>query len=292
MVTREWLSVINLRRLSCLGLLLSVLSACTFGFTYRQLDWLIPWHLSDYISFEYDQRSELERRLDERLEWHCRTQLEAYAEWFRELYTEPLPVTRERLEYHYGRSLVFWDVLMESLTPDITALLLTASEAQAKELMRNLERRNLELEKRYVTARWKTVRQRRVDRMAEILQRWIGPLSSSQYRVLERWSQDLGQSGAAWMKSRRRWQRALEESFALRGDRERFAARIHTLFVDPQQLWPESYRREYSRLEDRTLEMLVEIAAEETPEQERHFRNELLSWTEDFEELACNPPGD
>lgn len=264
-----------------------VLSACTFSFTYRQLDWLIPWHLSDYISFDSAQRSELEQRLAERLEWHCSTQLGAYAKWFREMRAEPLPFSRDRLEHHYQQSLLFWRELMENVTPDITALLLTASDDQVNELMRNLSKRNRELEKEYVTASWKKIRKRRIERMEEILRRWIGALNSAQEQALERWSLELGQSGEDWIESRRRWQRALEEAFALRGDHDRFQARIHTLFVEPRQLWSESYRQEYARLRGRTLDMLAEIAAARSPAQVRYFRQQMLSWAEDFERLSC-----
>lgn len=269
------------------GLLVSLLFACSFSFTYRQLDWLIPWRLSDYVSFDSSQASELEQRVVARLEWHCRTQLVGYAEWFREMHAEPLPFTRDRLEHHYRISQDFWRVLMEKLTPDITALLLSASDAQVNELMSNMEQRNKELENRYVTAGWKKIRQRRIDRMEEILRRWIGPLTEVQQQALERWSEELGPSGGAWMESRRRWQRALRESIDLRDDSERFAERIHTLFVEPRRLWPESYRKEYARLRARTMAMLAEIAAAETPAQIRFFRNNLLSWADDFERLSC-----
>lgn len=269
------------------GLLLSLLFACSFSFTYRQLEWLVPWHLSDYVSFDAAQRSELERRLTQSLEWHCATQLDAYAEWFREMHGEPQPLTRARIDHHYRRSLEFRQVLMAKLSPDIAALLASAGEAQEKELMNSLERHNRKLEKRYVTASWHTVRERRSERMEQILQRWIGPLTRQQKQVVARWSEALGQSGEAWMVSRRRWQGALQESLRLRDDPAHFAARIHTLFVEPHQLWPESYRQEYARLQERTLAMLTEIAAAGTSVQQHHFRRQLLSWVEDFERFAC-----
>lgn len=272
-------------------LFLLLLSACTFSYLYRQLDWLIPWHLSDYVSVDNTQRSELERRLIARLEWHCGTQLTAYAEWFREMRRAPHPFSRTDLEHHYRRSLEFWHVLMEKLSPDISTLLISASDAQVKELMSNLELRNQELEKRYVKAGWKKVRQRRIERMEEILRRWIGPLNEKQQQALERWSRELGKSGDDWIESRRRWQRALGDALAHRADRERFAERIRILFVEPRQLWPEAYRKEYGRLLARTLDMLAEVAAAETPEQQRHFNEKLLSWVDDFERLACRPHG-
>lgn len=278
------------RRWLLAALLLCLLGACTFTFFYRQLDWLIPWELSDYITFDASQRSELEQRLVDRLDWHCSTQLSAYAGWFREMRDETFPFTRGDVERHYWRSVEFWDALMLELTPDIVALLRGASDEQVQELLENLERRTRELEKRYVTAERKQVQQRRIDRMAEILQRWIGALSREQYQALVQWAGDLGRSGEAWIASRRRWQRALGGALAVRGEEERFAARIHTLVVEPQTLWPESYRREYDRLRSRTLDMLAEVAASEAPGQQHYFRGQLLSWAKDFESLACPHP--
>ena len=180
---------------------------------------------------------------------------------------------------------------MAKLVPDITALLLSANETQTNELLRNLERRNRELEKRYVSAGWETVQGRRVGRMEDILRRWVGPLTEAQQRILSRWARELGRSGDEWIESRRRWQRALGDALVLREDRELFHRRIHTLFVEPRQLWPESYRQEYARLRARTLDMLAEIAASTTPGQRRYFSERLLSWANDFERLACAPRG-
>lgn len=274
-------------RLLIAALILSLIGACTFNYFYRQLDWLVFWHLSDYVSINETQRSELEQRLIEQLDWHCETQLNAYAGWFREMAREPQPFSREDLERHYHRSVGYWRAIMENISPDITALLLTASDAQVSELMSNLERRTAELEKQYVKASWRRVQQRRIDRMEEILKRWIGALNREQDQALVRWAKKLGKSGDEWIKSRRRWQRELAEALAQRDDHQRFAERIHTLFVEPRQLWPAPYQKEYARLQDRTFDMLAEVSAAGTAWQQGYFRKQLLSWAEDFEQLAC-----
>jgi len=47
--------------LPCIAVLL--LAGCGVRFFYTQLDWLIPWHLRDYVSLDAGQRSALDRRL-------------------------------------------------------------------------------------------------------------------------------------------------------------------------------------------------------------------------------------
>lgn len=276
------------------GLLAVVLltSACSFRFIYHQLDWLVPWRLGDYVTFDSEQRSLLEQRLLEQLDWHCATQLQAYAAWFRELQQAPQPFSRDDIERYYLRTAAFWRVLMQQLSPDVATLLRSASEQQIEELFTNLEQRNRKLDEEYVSADWETVQARRIERMSEILSRWLGPLEPLQQKAVARWARELGQSGDEWITSRRRWQAALREALNLRDKPERFAARIEQLLVEPESLWPESYRREYARMRSRTLDLLAEIAAQQTPGQLRHLRYELGAWADDFDHLACRAPGE
>jgi hypothetical protein len=274
----------------CLLVIILVTGACSFRFVYRQLDWLVPWRLSDYVTFDASQHSLLEQRLMEQLEWHCSTQLTAYAEWFRELRQAPQPLSRDAIERHYLRTVEFWGKLMRALTPDVVALLQSASDEQVTELFANLEERNRELEEEYVSASWETVQARRTERMSEILRRWLGPLTEAQQQAVAVWARELGQQGAAWIASRRRWQAALRESLALRPEAERFHQRIEQLLLEPERLWPADYRREYARMRSRTLDLLAQVAELQTPVQRQHLRAELDAWSEDFEHLSCSEP--
>ena len=65
--------------------LLFLLTGCGPRLVYPHLDWLIPFYVDDYISLNRKQGSMLEKRLLQVLDWHCRTQLPAYAQSLREL---------------------------------------------------------------------------------------------------------------------------------------------------------------------------------------------------------------
>lgn len=265
-----------------------LLSACSVRSVYRQLDWLVPWRLGDYVTFDSEQRSLLEQRLLAQLDWHCTTQLQAYASWFRELQQAPQPFSRDDIERYYHRTTEFWRVLMQQLSPDVATLLRTADAQQVDELFANLENRNRELEKEYVKADRGSVQKRRSERIEEMLVRWLGPLEKPQEEAIAKWSEELGPGGEAWIANRRRWQSELHKALSLRGDPPRFEARITQLLVEPETLWPETYKREYAPLRARTLDMLAEVAALQTATQVRHLRHELGAWADDFQALACS----
>ena len=88
--------------------LLLGLANCSAKLIYYHLDWLIPWYVDDYISLDSDQRTMLENRLIQQLEWHCRTQLPDYAVSLRKLGNDlsnlAEPISRRNLGIITGRS--------------------------------------------------------------------------------------------------------------------------------------------------------------------------------------------
>jgi len=59
-----------------------LLSACSrVGLAYRNLDWLIPWKLGDYVALTSEQSAWLKPQLQEHLAWHCSVELPRYLDW-------------------------------------------------------------------------------------------------------------------------------------------------------------------------------------------------------------------
>lgn len=266
-----------------------LLAGCSFNFVYRQLDWLVPWYVSDYVSLSDSQRSELEQRVLQQLDWHCRTQLDRYAEWFRALHADPEPFTREKLERHYRTTQQFWQTLMRRVAKDSAQVLATASDAQIEELQQSLEERNRELEEEYAELSDDERLQRRKERLVKLLERWLGELSQAQLRSVAEWSEALGEVDIApWMENRRQWQQRLRRSISRRDDLNRMGERLQQLLVEPERFWSDAYRREYQRRKALTLDMLAAVAAAMTPVQQSHLKHELLAWAKDFEALSCS----
>ena len=117
----------------------AISTGCSIRFMYRQLDWLVPWYVYDYVSLESTQRSLLEQRLLRQLEWHCATQLPAYSGWLSGIAVDPVgALSRPALDKHYQQLVQYWRILVGKLSPDIATLLATASDAQIEELMASL----------------------------------------------------------------------------------------------------------------------------------------------------------
>jgi len=269
-------------------LLVTLLAGCSFGFVYRQLDWLVPWYVSDYIALDDSQRSELERRVLHQLEWHCSTQLPRYAAWLRQLQADPDTLSREQLEQHYLQSRSFWHELMGRVADNGAQILVTTSDAQIEELRRSLERRNREVEREFADLSEAQRLERRKERLLRLLKRWLGEVNPQQQRHVDEWSEALGKVDlSGWMHNRRQWQQQLLDAIRQRDDIHHLNEQLQRLLIEPERLWSERDQAEYLRRKTLTLDMLAAVAQAMTARQHRHLNDRLLSWAEDFETLAC-----
>jgi hypothetical protein len=273
-----------------LAFFIITLAGCSFSYLYRQLDWLVPWYVSDYITLDEQQQSELEKRLLAQLDWHCSTQLQRYAGWLRQLHDTPDAFTREQLERHYDTTQIFWRDLMTRVAPDAATILSQASDEQIDELVSKLKRKQWESEKELSEQSSDALASERIKRMIRLLERWLGKLEPAQRHLVTTWSDALGkQRDTDWRRSRRNWQQNFMSALLHRREGVRFTRQLHTLLVTPEELWSDSYRREYRQQKERTLDMLAAVAAQMTPLQHSHLQHELLSLADELQSLACKP---
>lgn len=275
-----------------LAIAVTALVGCSFSYLYRQLDWLVPWYISDYITLDERQHTELEKRLLAQLDWHCSTQLQRYADWLRQLHDTPDAFSRDRLEQHYETTRHFWRDLMARVVVDTATILSRASDKQIDELIANLERKQRESEKEMSGLSSEARAKQRVGRMTRLLERWLGKLDPFQKRQVTIWSGALEKQGdASWQVSRRNWQQHFKTALLQHRHEAGFTRLLYRLFVTPEELWSDRYRRAYRQQKDRTLDMFAAVAAAMTPSQHAHLQHELLSLADEFQSLSCAPPG-
>ena len=261
---------------------------CGVRFMYRQLDWLIPWYVYDYVDLQGQQRSLLEQRLMTQLDWHCRTQLPIYSVWLKTLAEDPRSALRRpALDRHYREMIGYWETLAERFSPDLAEVLATASDDQVTELFDSLEARNQRSIERYVTPGPEKRHRKRVDRMGRQLRRWVGPLSDDQQQAIADWSRDLQPIAEQWIAARRHWQKQLYEVLQMRADQQALELGLRRLLVEPRHLWTDDFRALAERNEEITLQFLSTFAESLQPQQISHLSAELQALAEDFDALSC-----
>ncbi|MDX2501862.1 MAG: DUF6279 family lipoprotein [Deltaproteobacteria bacterium] len=272
-----------------------VLMSCGPRLVYPHLDWLIPWYLSDYISLDSDQKSMLGDRLSKLLDWHCRTQLPAYATTLRELRQDLArhsgQLNPAMLQAYSARLTALWKELLQQIGPDITAILATATDAQIDELFVNLEKQNQKFKKEYVDLPPDELVQNRAERMVKRAKYLISKLNAEQKQAVSDWSSQLTPIAEDWLQNRRVVQAEARRLIASRHTDPGFKAAMQEFIINPERMRSADYQRKIDINTTVTINFLVKLDRLLTTEQRSYLLDRLDSLAADFDALArsCNP---
>jgi hypothetical protein len=274
-------------------LLAIVLAGCGPRLVYPHLDWLIPWYVSDYISLDSDQKNMLEKRLLKLLDWHCRTQLPAYATTLRalvrDLANSSQPVDTATLQVYSTRLRSLWKELLQQIGPDIAAILATATDAQIDELFDNLEKQNQKFKKEYVDLPPDELIQNREERMVKRTQYWISKLNPEQKQTVSDWSSQLAPIAGDWIQNREIVQAEAWRLLAQRHDNPGFRAAMQELILHPENMRSAEYQRKIDINTAVTIKLLAQLNQLLTEKQRPYLLDRIESLAADFDTLSCDP---
>lgn len=276
------------------ALILIALTGCGVRSIYGNLDWLAMRAVNDLVSLDDTQQDRVRERLAARLEWHCATQLPAYAELLREMEQdlEKGQVGKAILRSYGQRGLVFWQDLQAQIPDDLTDLLADLDDAQVEELLGSLDERIQERRDDLVASTSEELSRDRARSLTRQLRRFFGRLNPEQRARVDQWSQRLEPTGEVNLDRREAWQDAFADALGLRHQEVVFREEIRRLFLASDNDWPADYREAMERNRDETIHMLVDLHELASPRQRNRLTRRIGSLADDAERLACPDTND
>ncbi|WP_028621606.1 DUF6279 family lipoprotein [Pseudomonas sp. Ant30-3] len=280
------------RWLKCLAVFLTLslaLGGCSrVGLAYRNLDVIIPWTLSDYLSISGDQKDWFDDRLKEHLSWHCSTQLPGYLDWLDRLQTmvETNQVTDAALQERTREAKQAIAQTAREITPSAIQLLKGLDDKQVAEMNEAFAKDQRKRQQEYVKPSLADQIKDRSERMEKRMNDWLGPLSPTQQKRVAAWSSALGDQNKQWIANRAHWQNQFSAAVAQRQSAE-FPQRIETLLVNRESLWTPAYRQAFANTEAQARALFVDLMAESTPEQRQRLLTKIEGVRKDFNDLKC-----
>lgn len=237
------------------------LGACSrAGLAYRNLDWIIPWKLGDYVELSSEQSAWLEPRLQQHLTWHCSVELPHYLDWLQRsrqaLAERDAELMLSQLD---GFEQAMQRIAVE-ITPSTVELLRGLNPLQVERLFAELEEQNRKLRATFLEPPLDEQISLRAERMNERLQPWFGDLEPAQRERVLAWARSLGAQNQVWLDNRLAWQQALRDALEARRSDD-FAARISALLQQRERFYTEAYRASYQSNREAMAGMLVDIVA-------------------------------
>ena len=280
------------RWLKCLTVVITLcfaLGACSrVGLAYRNLDMIIPWTLSDYLSMNGGQKDWFNERLAEHLSWHCTTQLPGYLDWLDRLQdmVERNQVTDAALQARTQEAKQAIAQTAREITPSAIELLQGLDDKQVAEMNDAFAKDQRKRQEQYLKPSLDQQIKERGERMEKRLNDWLGPLSPGQKQRVVDWSKALGDQNTQWIANRVHWQKQFSAAVAQRQSPQ-FPQRIETLLVNRETLWTPTYRQAYANTEAQARSLFVDLMAESTPEQRQRLLKKIEGVRKDFNELKC-----
>jgi hypothetical protein len=280
------------RWLKCLTVVITLcfaLGACSrVGLAYRNLDMIIPWTLSDYLSMNGGQKDWFNERLAEHLSWHCTTQLPGYLDWLDRLQdmVERNQVTDAALQARTQEAKQAIAQTAREITPSAIELLQGLDGKQVAEMNDAFAKDQRKRQEQYLKPSLDQQIRERGERMEKRLNDWLGPLSLGQKQRVVDWSKALGDQNTQWIANRAHWQKQFSAAVAQRQSPQ-FPQRIETLLVNRETLWTPTYRQAYANTEAQARSLFVDLMAESTPEQRQRLLKKIEGVRKDFNDLKC-----
>lgn len=291
MTLRRWPHLHSLALLLGLSLLLGACSR--FGLAYRNLDWLIPWRLNDYLSLTSDQKAWLKPRLQAHLDWHCRSELPRYLDWLQRiqaLLDQPRPSAPQ-----LAAQLAEFDAALKRITVRITPtaieLLQGLDPQQVAELYAALDEDNREDREDFLEPPLALQISERAERMEQRLRPWLGRLHAGQRARIAQWANDLGEQNRLWLDNRLRWQTELRAAVEARRGAD-FPARLTRLLQERESFHDADYRVAYARARQALAELLSDLLGSADASQRERLTHRLRDLRRDLTEQNCPPPAE
>ncbi|MDH1261942.1 DUF6279 family lipoprotein [Pseudomonas sp. GD03944] len=280
-----------MKRPLLLLLILSLLSACSsVGLAYRNLDWLIPWRLNDYLTLTSEQKAWLKPRIQAHLAWHCSTELPhtlGLLEHARTLLAQPEGASPEQ----FGEQLAEFDAAVKriavQITPTAIELLQGLNPKQVAELQAAIDEDNQEDRQDFLEPELAVQITERAERMEERLRPWFGRLSEAQQARILQWSTGLGEQNRIWLENRQQWQQAFSQTLDARKGAD-FSERMTRLLQDREAFYTDAYRAAYPKTRAALATLFSDLLGSADAKQRERLDHRLRDLHRDLAAQACS----
>ncbi len=282
-----WPAVKTLLLLLCLSLLVTACSR--IGLAYRNLDWLLPWRLNDYLNLDRQQQAWLRPRLQAHLQWHCSAELPRYIDWLHS--SESVLVQAQPDSAQLLEQFALFDGALKRISVEITPtaieLLQGLSEQQVDEFYAALDEDNLEDRQDFLDPPLAIQISERSERMQERLRPWLGRLNNAQTAHIAAWANGLGEQNRLWLENRQRWQTQLRNVLAER-DSADFAEQLTRLLQQRESFYSEEYRASYGRSRQALARLFSQLLSSSDEAQRERLAQRLRDLRRDLGEQQCS----
>jgi hypothetical protein len=263
------------------------ISSCSFAeVIYKNLDWYMVWQVNRIIDLDAEQERYVERAAENYMSWHRVEELPLYRDLLiriRNMAADSL--TAVELDSAYTAIKERVQVLMESASDETADLLVTLTPEQIDGMEKNMEKMNRRFDKQEDEDGSKQ-RKKRVDRIQERVEDWVGALSPEQEKWLISYAMQMPTSTDYWLEHRRWRQKQLLDILRGKNGEDEKKSAIRSWVVRQDFGKSENYVRAERTAQEATIRFIVEIDRRLTSLQRQYLLEKLAKYIRIAEDLT------
>ena len=261
-------------------------SCSTLSLTYHYAGWLLHWKIDHYIDITSNQKAILQSNLTTLQRWHKKEELPRYIHFLNDVKTKLHDgLKSHEIETIFENYTSLWKRLGRRITKKGVPILISMNNAQIQNLEKTMQEENQEIFDR-VKSNAKKLMQKRVEKVLENLEDWLGSLTPSQKLRIEELVRAFPNTTQAWIDNRIRRQRSFIQLLKSPTLPLNLEQRIHDLFVAPEKGASPSYLSAVQKREAALVPTVLALDRLITFQQRNHLTKKLDSLIQELKDIT------
>jgi len=267
----------SLLKLVLLSALCLVIASCSSGFIYKNLDWVIPWYVGDYVELNEEQKARFSVLVDEALVWHKETELPRYQSYLSDLYAKlDQALAEEDVSDIQSFTRLSLESLQQHIVPTLLPLFKTLDVEQQRTFWNNMERKQVEYEEEFIPRSEEEYVNELDEKYTEFAERLLGPLTDKQVFMIDKGARDSIRADDIWLKARRAWLANVKRQYELEGDD--WSARVQTAWLNRDPHYSLDEKLKIDQRDQHARQLLLAVINSRSTQQTQHFKQFIEDW--------------
>lgn len=270
--------------ISAVGAGLSGCNKLKLGYEYA--DWFVIYSVEDNFDLDKIQTARLKQDVADYFRWHRTRMLPLYADYLASIADHIRSGLRPaEIDSGYARYRALYAMTLEPI-PEKSATLLTALSPEQVDAWLELQRKKNQKSRKEFSGTPEERLEHRFGKIIDELEDWTGRLSKDQRGKIKTLNATLPWNGDLWVDLREKVQEHVADLLKKKAPRAELEAYLNRYYLETDSLRSEEFRGKNREFESRLQQTIFQVYNALTPEQRRHFIQQVEKLARDFRVLS------
>lgn len=272
---------------ACSGSTMTRLAYANAALAYDNLGSALAWAVDEYVDLTDEQETWVRQRIARTLEWHRSEELPRYRRMLEGMLARSDGAfSAEDLAALWGETRAGYLRVNARVVPDVGEFLATMDAEQVAHMEKKMSSDVRKFVRESVRGTPEERRRRRLTRLLEHLEAWIGPVNDAQHAILAAAFRETPDFTEEMAGERRYRQSELLNLARAKPPKAEMEAQLKRLFVDMDAWRRAEYREEIKARDARLFEALAAVSATLTPKQRSALQSRIKGLIRDIDKLT------